>query len=586
MAETQDVTTEENIPVASNPSVSYIGEEELKYFLSLVNRLGDLKYMPIDKVIDKAQSAIEANRLSQTVLINGQDFDGTQNISFDEYAKAADVLNKTDCAIAGAEDNSNKVVTLNDKGKVNGDFIDYEHIVKQINEAPFGEIESKIQNFEEQYQKDFQSLAATEKNQDADIATIKSYIGMRQAKTAISKNNLPASITLKDVEFENFCTAPIEVLKDISLQKTANLDYVKLGYNGQKEFSNCTVSANKISVTPQPISTPLLIKDDVATVNSDAMNASDNLISPEEIDIDGTKYYVTITRAFELANLSEYAELLLPQLETGYCYGLFLNDKDIYHIKDGSLVKCYTMSETPDDDSDDEVDMDFISAVKSIMTGESNKPILMSMIQALKSGTARLIVVTKDLKDIQTSKMAISDYPKDGYAIEADFSMDFIAKEIRNIQPHYTCKQSTIRFGLKMKSKNGSDYSYAVWDKKNNIWQPVQDKKEIATKGTLINELSSFTLEALNIADMDFSFVFVFLPEALDSVCTLDEIEMSYVDASCYEKAIHSTDYTCTYGKRSITIKLLNEGNYLINYPVSDVLPLYSRKIETLTPDK
>ena len=583
MAETQDVTTEENIPVASNPSVSYIGEEELKYFLSLVNRLGDLKYMPIDKVIDKAQSAIEANRLSKAVLINGQVFDGTQSISFDEYAKAADVLNKTDCAIAGAEDNSNKVVTLNDKGKVNGDFIDYEHIVKQINEAPFEEIEGKIQAFEEQYQKDFQSLTAAEKNQNTDIATIKSYVGLKQAKVHVDK--APAKVNIEDVEYESYCTPPIEVLKDASEVKTTSLDYVKLGYRGE-QGADFTIKNNSIDVKPVLVKKSLLIRDNHPEVDlSNYKDHPDALQKSLVFNIDGKDNYVLATSPIDVSALSSLAELSLAQPSDKFYCAAFVNNKVLYRINDGALEKCYdTADQDVVSDSDAEVNAaqaTLIAAVKEAKKGTPNVMLTVDMLRTLESGNVKIIFCTEQEFKPDCPDMTISDLPAEGFFFDADVLLSSQVSRIDSIAPLVTCKNSSIRFGI----KKSEDETYAVWDSVAGDWKTVASTKEIGTEGALVEDLAKIPVDSLNIEDMNYTLVFAFIPKAMDATCTLNAITISCIDAAFYEKAVHDTDYNYSLGRNVIAMTFKSTGDYLINYPATDVLPLYDRTITELNPE-
>lgn len=580
MADAQNAAAEENIPAETHKDAIYVGKEELEYFLSLMNRLGDLKYMPADKIIEKAQSAIVANRLSQSVLINNQMFDGTQNISFDEYAKAVDVLNKTDCAVAGAEDNSNKVVTLNKNGKVNGDFIDYEYIVKQINEVPFEQMEANLQAQKEKQEKDFATLSAENQNQSTDIAAIKNFVGMKQAKVSVKK--APGKVTINDVEYESYCTPPIEVLKNFSTSKSDNLDYVKLKYRN-KQGADCTIKANSISMQPKMVKKSLLIREGFPEVNmSNYKDHPDALQKSLTFTIDGKNNYVLATTPVEISEVGQLAELSLAQPDGEFYCAVFVDDKILYRINNDALEKCYDASDktlVSDNDADiDAAQAVFINAIKATKKGTANTLPTMDMLRTLKKGNVKIIFCTEQEFKPACPDMTIGEMPKEGFIFDTDVALSAQIKEIKSISAQSTCTNGEIRFGI----RKTNTAEHAVWDASAKAWKTISSEKEIAANGTLVEDMANIPVTAWNMNNMDYVLVFAFVPLELDASCTLEAIAVSYVDAVCYEKAVHGTDYGYSLGRSSIAMTFKTAGDYLINYPATDILPLYNRTVAVL----
>ena len=561
----------EEQPVFTSSDFTYVGEDELKYFLSLINRLGDLKYMPIDKVPEKALAAIEAGRLSKSVLINGQSFDGTQDITFDEYAKSIDVVSKKDRAVVGAEDNGNKVAVLNNDGKVDNDFIDYEYLLEKVHENALKPIEDDIQAQKKQHEEDTTALSDANKEQDADIAAIKNYIGMEQMKVNVSK---PSSVVdIKDVKYNSYGVPPIEVLKDVSEVKTVKLNYAKLDYRSDKD-ANYTVKDDSIDVKPTLVKKSLLIREKFPEVDlNNYKDYPDALQEVQPFPVDGKTNLILSTCPFNAKGLSSSAKLLIKQPKGNFCCAAFVDDQTVYRIDGETLVKGYSASEPLDFQN---IDPKILAeALEDLKKSTPNTLINTDMVRDLDSDKVRLAFYFEEEQDYDCPDMTIDDLPKEGFILDTDTMLSSQVSKINSITVDSTCVDSSIRFGVK--KVDGTDFKYAVWDAEFKKWYSVDSPKEIATKGTLIEDLVKIPPASLNTDDMDFTFVFAFIPTAMDATCTLNAIEVSCVGAAVYEKAVHGTDYNYSLGKRVISMTFNTAGDYLVNYPVTDVLPSYSR---------
>ncbi len=581
MADEQNTAAEENASV----KFSYVGEEELAYFLSLINRLGDAKYMPIDQLIEKAQSAIEANRLSKGVLINGQLFDGTQDITFDEYAKTVDVLNKRDCAAVGAEDNASKVVVLDTNGKVNSSFIDMEGIQQQLKLDAIDELQKSLDALTKSTTDEIDALKTDAENSQTDMQSVKNYVGMHQAKISVNEATLPASVTITDVEYTKYCTPPIEVLKNIGKTKTQSMDYIEQGYSSEV-FDNCKVTANSINVTYKPVPVEsLLIQDKAVDVNLDNYQENPNAwINEVAMPIDGVTNYIALSRSFNPTELSKTASLSLFQPKSTYRYGVVVDSSRFYCVKDGALELVYTSSNVFGDHADTN---ELIAAVKGIKSGDANALITLDMISKAESEATdvRIALCSDGATNATPVDIAIQDVPKNGYILEASRPLSVSVGQIKSITPNMTVNKSVIRFGIKRTDESGN-YTYSVWDVNHGTWKDVPLKEDISSEGADINELLTIPEKDLNVDNANYSFVFAFQLEGKDSECQLGQIEMTYVSAFSVEKALHGTDYSYAYSKQGIYMQFMTAGDYLVNYSATDVLPQFEHKVTVLTPKK
>lgn len=568
----------EEQPVFTSSDFTYVGEDELKYFLSLINRLGDLKYMPIDKVPEKALAAIEAGRLSKSVLINGQSFDGTQDITFDEFAKTIDVVGKKDCAVIGAEDNGNKVAVLNEDGKVDNGFINYEYILEKIREDALKQIEDDIQAQKKQYEEDTAVFSDDNKKQDTDIAAIKNYIGMKQMRINASKPS--SKVDIKDVKYDSYCIPPIEVLKEISEVKTANLNYVNLDYHGDKDASY-TVKDNSIDVKPVRVKKSLLIREKFSEVDlNNYKDYPDALQKTQPFPIEDKTYYILSTCPFNTKGLSSSAVLLLKQPKGKFYCAAFVDDQTVYRINGETLVKGYSAPEALDFQN---IDPKILAeALLDVKKSTPDTLVNTDMVRELRSDKVRLVFCFEQEQDLDCPDMTINDLPKEGFIIDTDTMLSSQVSKINSITAKSVCIDSSIRFGVK--KSDGTNFKYAVWDAENGKWKGVDAPKEIGTQGTLLEDLAKIPVSSLNTEDMDFALVFAFIPTAMDATCTLNAIEVSCIGAAAYEKAVHGADYSYALGKRVISMTFEKAGKYIVNYPVTDVLPSYDRIITEISP--
>lgn len=574
MADEQNASTD-----VSKKQIDYIGKEELKYFLSLINELGNAKYFPIDGTPSKALSAAAADKLTKNVFINNQPFNGTQNITFDEYAKTADVLLKKDRASAENDDNKDKVVALNSKSKIDNDYLDIEYIKKVIEDAPIKEVVDALDTYKKENTKTIDTIQAENENQGTDIAAIKNYVAMQQAKIDVPKDKLPASITIDNVDFEDFCTLPIEVLRDASKTETTSLDYAKMNYQC-KQDADFTIKSDSIDVKPKLKANSLLIRDKY----SEEVDLSNYKDHPEALQkvipmpSDGKTDYLMTTCSIDVNSLSPSAKLTLAQPKGKFYCAALVGSQDVYRISDGNLVKGFTAS-APFDFEHGINPEDVSSTVAETKKGTPDTMITMDMLRALKSSDVKLFFCFEQEEQFDAIDMTISDLPKDGYLFDTDTMLSTQFKEIKSIASNVTCTDSTIRFGIKRRDENEE---YLVWDTETKTWKIVAED-EIRTKGALAEDIASIPADAWNMNNLDYSLIFVFLPATMEAVCTLGTISLSCESAFGYEKALYGTDYTYALGRRNIRMSFAKEGGYLINYPITDKLPKLERKTTTLT---
>ena len=412
------------------------------------------------------------------------------------------------------------------------------------------------------------------------MMTVKNYIGMKQAKAKVAADILPASAIITGVEFKSYCMPPLEVLKDIGASKTGTLNYALHEYNKNHTFSNCTVTSDSITVKPAIVPMfSLLTNDssnDVAIVDEHPIEK----FKSQLFDVDGKTYCGFRTCSFSASKFSELAKLSLVKPDCTHYYGVIADNKTVYHVKNGALESCDSI----DLGTDHRWGADtIVTLFRDVMTSTANASITMDMIRSIKASSVMILLCTEKDVELTSLDMTVDDFPKTGYAIETDCLLNTYFKKIKKFTPHATCTDSIIRFGLKRISSTADEYAYSVWNKESQSWKDVASKKDIAAAGAPVEELSNIPAEKLNVDDANYSLVFVFLPDNMDSVCTLNVTDVSYTDAFCYEKALHGTDYTYVCGERGINVVFLTEGNYLVNYPVTDILPLYDRETTELT---
>lgn len=571
-------------------SFQYVGEDELRHFLRLSNELYDKKYLPIDGTAKNAESA---DKLSYSVLINGQPFDGTQDITFEEYAKKEDVLFKTDCADAGEIYNGGKVVTLNDESKIESRFINANSVVEMATD-PILHLGTGLIERVADSSKDFDQVISDE----AGTSIASNSIYMKQIEVDAPKDKLPLIVSAGKNSFNDYCMPPIEVLKDESGIRTGFLNYSKLDYDfGGAEI---TLSDSSISFSTKefPLATNKDFHSDVVITRNNSMEYEDawTRLTPVEVNGEVTyKFYTNPITPEVLADKTFALNLYYPSSE--FCYGVLI-ENDLYYNNGGILEKGATLNGENDD----------LTILLTLRQGVNNVPVTREMIMnenVPKDKDLTIVLIAEEdevLTPFDMSYSIISGSSK-CIATPGKHFDELNVDSIKGFSAQYNCDENSyVTFGVLL-STDDNQQSYVIWDSENQSWKessieeataitevtvteesPATEESEaeepeneesvidepiteLVPVWPVVEKLESVPSEAWNFEGKHFSLVYVLMPDNANSECSIHETKMTYKSKPVYKKAIHGIDYDYAYDGDDVVIAFNTSGRFLVNYP-------------------
>lgn len=563
---------------------SYIGEEELKHFLDWMVRLCSKKYMPIDGVLSRAENATTADKLASPVLINGQRFDGTQDITFDEYAKKEDVIKKTDFARVGAEDNANKVVTLNSLNKIDTDFIDIQSIENSVS-TMVTELDTKLNGHIQDNADAINGIMATILNDKTNLTeqiiglispmltknidAIINFVTPRQIKSKVNISDetiLPVYITNDNLTCEKFCSYPVEVLKKIRTDKTLVLNYEDLQYG--KGNSNILATSDMIRVKPRDY--PMIVNkshyEDDSITRENFNQHKEAWASPKILKADGITSYCWLTKPLNSKVLEKDFSLNLYHPKHDFHYGIVIGD-DVYYISDESKLTIGATMSGEENEGTEALGVFRQSPVNMVLT----KEMIMDP-DVPKNNGIMIAVIIDGEESLEPFDLSYSFVENDGYTVVPFKTIQFFPEidTLGKFVPQYRCDdESEIRFCVNFFDRQTNNNVYSVWDETAKAWTEITDLSSIATSGLPIQKLNDIPPSAWD-TSTGFSFIFWLHPKKAESICELGKIQISYTIPLMMEKAIYGIDYKYAYSHNKLIVGFYTSGEYLVNYPVSD----------------
>lgn len=574
-------------------SFQYVGEDELKHFLRFSNELYDKKYLPIDGTAKTAENAESADKLSYSVLINGQPFDGTQDITFEEYAKKEDVLFKTDCADAGEIYNGGKIVMLNDESEIDSKFLNANSVVEMATDPIMhlgNDLISRVANIS----KDFDQTI----DEEAGISITSDSICMKQIEVNVPENKSPLIVSLEKNNFKDYCMPPMEILKDESRVKACTLNYLKLDYDfGGAEME---LSENNISfaVKDFPLAVNKDFQSDVVITKENYMEHKDSWTHLTPTEVNGEvfyKFYASPLTPEALANKTFTLNLYYPSSE--FCYGVLI-ENDLYYNNNGILEKGATLNGENDD----------LTILLTLRQGVNNVPITREMIMnenVPKDKDLTIVLIAEEdevLAPFDMSYSIISGINK-CIATPGKYFDELNVDSVKGFSAQYNCdKNSYVTFGVLL-STDDNQQSYVIWDSENQSWKessieeatavtevtateesPATEESEVEEPKNeesvidkpitelvpvwpVVEKLENVPSEAWNFEGKHFSLVYVLMPDNANSECSIYETEMTYKNKPVYKKAIHGIDYDYAYDGDDVVIAFNTSGRFLVNYP-------------------
>ena len=580
---------------------SYIGEEELKHFLDWMVRLGNKKYMPIDGVPGRAQSAATADRLSSSVSINGQMFDGTQNITFDEYAKKDDIIKKTDLSEIGSGNNGNKILVLDSKGKINNEYLDTQEFQKSIddsvqqlslrldahqqnNEESFSDVNARIYNskteLEEQINNEIGLINEDINEVSVACDNVKRLVYMSQIKASVKEGAFPAYIELSGLDFKDHCTAPIEVLKDTG-SRTISMNFKTLGYGHYENSNIFSVSSN--SIEPLTVKEALCIKEsyyedkNITEENQD--QRKEIWLEPKTFTEGEKTWNIWLTRFIYPEMLEDNNfKLHLCTPESNFYYGAIV-DSDVYIIKNEKLEKDISLSDVPDSQENKYV-------TESLKRGSANTLVTDKMIEDLnipKGEALTILLVTSSGESLKPFDISYSHVSRSGYVAEPKMPYSYYdMASICGFSVQSECSaDSNISFAIKIFNEN-AEVEYAVWDFSEKQWTN-KSLDDIKKSSPSISRFANVPPSAWESVKKPFLPIFILFPKTPDSVCKIGTSELFYNSKFGLTKASHGVDYTYSYSGNSLLLSFNKAGEYLVNFYATDTIQGQNRTITTIT---
>lgn len=535
----------------------YVGESELKYFLRLSNELYDKKYMSLFKIPAVAKRALRADKLGHSVLINGQLFDGTQNITFDEYAKKEEVVAKINCTGDGT------VVALNSEGKIEDEYINESSIVNMAIDPVKGLGANLVDSIADNDKRFGDARIQVVNDESASI--VSGPMHMKQTEIVVQDDETPSLVVVEGSQINNCCAPPIEVLKDEGGSKSGTLNYLTLNYN--LEDSDLEIAENSIKLSTKKI--PLLIDKehqsetlDITESNYSEYEYAWAHSDPFEVEEGFTVYrwYAKPLTPEILSNGISSIELSVPGAEAHY--GVFIGN-DVYYVNDDKLVNGATLSGENDD----------MTAYMTIFKGSPNLPITKEMImddESIPKDKDIVIALFSAEDDILTPfSMSYRPGHKEHCIAAPDRSFDsFNVNAIEGFVPQYDCgEENQITFAVMLIDDEGQK-SYVTWNDTNQAWDEIS-AENVASSGVSIENLSNIPSNAWKFKDNRFTLIYVLTQNNMSSACEVQETQVFYTSRPILKKAIHGIDYDYAYSDGSIVVSLNTAGRFLINYPTA-----------------
>ena len=574
----QETPSESGTVSEPRPVITYVGEEELKHFLDFINILGDKKYLKVDAPAARAISADSAVKLAKDVLINGQTFNGTQDITFDEYAQKSEVLLKTDCAQPGESGNHNKVLRLNSKGKIDSLFVDLGDIENKV-DASVGQMKDDLAVQTKGLNDTVAGLSSRISNCDANIQNLTSFVHLRQAKTTVRKDILPASIVITDDDngYAGYCLPPLEILKRVpKSESVSQVDLADLYI-----APNNDVEITEAKIVPKPRIVPLFVKNhsDDVTVNN-YMEHEDAWALPVEVNSGGKTYTGLVSRFIRpYGNYKFESSLETTEAIAGreHYYGIVSGD-DVYYVSPDKNKFVYNNTLT----EHEQVSAEMLMKGASISSNDFDLNLCIQNTPELKEKTFNITVLYTDtnvdvLKDNISPISLVLKNTETASFVEPKRPLDFIDRKSADaIIPSYTGEDNGILFGAKMFMSDSTENAYAVWDENTETWKSVADIDDIIAAKTSIDCLEKLPVSAWNMENCAIGLVFIFTEQDSDS--SINALAIRYVKAEAIYKAVHGVDYDYYYTDNNMTIIFQQDGEYLINYPATSSLANYDEK--------